>query len=123
VGQRVETLGPFVRTNPPVQLVSALEAVGAAFGLSVGQTSGPIETDDGVYFVEPVSRKLADSTAFTKQIEPQRAQVIQTARQARVRGVLAALREDARVVDRRRELEQQARDLEESGQPLRPQGF
>ena len=114
----VQTVGPFVRTNPPVQLLSSFEVVGAAFGLGVGQTSGPIVTDDGVFFVQPVSKKLADSTAFTAQLETQRAQVIQSARQARVRDVIAALRQDARVIDRRRELEEQARELEESGQLL-----
>lgn len=117
----VQRLGPFTRVNPPVQLISALPAIGAAFGLGLERTGGPIETRDGVYFVEPVSRRTADSTAFVKQLETQRAQVIQAARQDRVRQVVTALREQAKVTDRRKEIEELARKLEESGQPLSPQ--
>jgi parvulin-like peptidyl-prolyl isomerase len=101
-----------------VQLLSSVEVVGAVFGLGVGQISDPIATEEGLFFVEPVSKKLADSTAFVAQLETQRTQVLQAARQARVQDVVASLRQDARVIDRRRELEEQARELEESGQML-----
>lgn len=114
----VQQLGPFTRVNPPVQLISALPVIGAAFGLGLERTGGPIETTDAVYFVEPIARRTADSTAFVKQLETQRAQVIQAARQDRVRQVVTALREQAKVTDRRKELEELARKLEESGQPL-----
>jgi peptidyl-prolyl cis-trans isomerase D len=110
----VQTVGPFTRVNPPVQLLSALPVIGASFGLAIGETSGPIEAKDGVYFVEPISKRPADSTAFVKQVVVQRAQVVQAARQDRVRQVVAALRDQAKVVDRRQELEELSRKLEES---------
>lgn len=118
VSVTVQTVGPFTRINPPMQLVSAPPVIGAAFGLGIGETSGPIEAKDGVYFVEPVSKRLADSTAFLKQVQQQRAQMVQAARQDRVRQVVAALRDEAKVVDRRKELEEMARKLEEAGPPL-----
>ena len=110
----IQTMGPFNRVNPPVQLVTALPVLGASFGLGVGQTSEPIETKDGVYFVQPTAKHLADSTAFVKQIETQRAQVVQNARQDRVRQVVASLRDQAKVVDRRKELEAEAKKQEEA---------
>ncbi|MSR05558.1 MAG: hypothetical protein EXR93_00590 [Gemmatimonadetes bacterium] len=118
----VQNLGPFTRVNPPVQLITALPVIGAAFGLGVGQTSEPIESKDALYFVEPAYKHLADSSAFAKQVDLQRAQVVQAARQDRVRQVVAALREQAKVVDRRKELEEQARKLEDQA-PATPGGL
>jgi len=100
------------------ELVQDACFLGASFGLGVGQTSEPIETKSGVYLVEPIAKHLADSTAFAKQVDAQRAQVVQNARQDRVRQVVSALREQAKVVDRRKELEAEAKKQEESGQTL-----
>ncbi|MBI4500096.1 MAG: hypothetical protein HY700_02945, partial [Gemmatimonadetes bacterium] len=95
--------------------------IGAAFGLRVGQVGGPYETEGGIYFVQPVAKKLADSTKFASQLDRERLQVIQAARQDRVRQVLAALREDAKVTDRRKELEKAQREAEENAQDQVPQ--
>jgi len=119
----LQTVGPFARVNPPVQILSAIPVIGAAFGLGVGQAAGPIETPEAIYFVEPTAKKPADNAAFEKQLETQRAQVIQAARQARVRDVITALRSNATVIDRRRELEELAKQLEESGGLVQTQGF
>jgi hypothetical protein len=119
----LQTIGPFVRVNPPMQIVSALGVIGAAFGADVGRAAGPIETPEAIYFVEPTARKQADSSAFENQLESQRAQVIQAARQARVRDVITSLRGNARVVDRRKELEELARQLEETSGLLNTQGL
>ncbi|MBI4420836.1 MAG: peptidyl-prolyl cis-trans isomerase [Gemmatimonadetes bacterium] len=106
----VKTLGPFTRMNPPIDLYGAFPVIGAAFGLGVGEVGGPYETNDGIFFVEPAFRRLADSTKFAAQLEQQRLQVIQAARQDRVRQVLTSLRASAKVDDNRKELEQAARD-------------
>ena len=42
----------------------AVANAGAGFGLGVGEPSGPIESDNAIYFVEPTTKILADSAAF-----------------------------------------------------------
>ncbi len=103
---RVQRLGPFTRVNPTPALRDAPEAIGAAFGLPVGTAGGPFETEVALLFVEPVRKYFADSAAFVAQREEMRAAVIQEARQARIQLILAALRQQANVVDRRRELQE-----------------
>jgi peptidyl-prolyl cis-trans isomerase D len=116
----VTTFGPFTRLNPPAQIADAFPVIGAAFGLGVGQVGGPYDASGGIYFVEPVSRKLADSTKFAAGLEQQRLQVLQAARRDRVQQVVAALREDAKVDDRRRDLEKAQREAEDNPQPVSP---
>jgi parvulin-like peptidyl-prolyl isomerase len=121
----VTTFGPFIRSNPPIQIADAPSVIGAAFGLAVNQVGGPYETGSGFYFVEPTSKRLSDSTKFVGQLDTERMQVLQAARQDRVRQVLAALREDAKVTDRRKELEKTQRAAEDNSQataPVLPRG-
>jgi peptidyl-prolyl cis-trans isomerase D len=119
------TTEPMTRVNPAPDLRDLPEVLGAAFGLGVGQSSGPIETDRGIYFVEPVSKQLSDSSAFVVQLAAQRFQAIQAAQQERLRQYLTSLRSDADVIDRRRELERLQRELEELAErsPFNPLGF
>jgi peptidyl-prolyl cis-trans isomerase D len=119
------TSGPMTRVNPAPEMRDLPEVLGTAFGLGVGQASGPIETDRGIYFVEPVSKQLSDSSAFIVQLASQRFQAMQTAQQERLRQYLLSIRNDADVVDRRRELERLQRELEELAErsPLNPLGF
>jgi hypothetical protein len=72
--------------------------------------------EQAVYFIQPVVRRQADSTAFALQRDAQRAQMLQVARQARVRLVLSSLRASANVVDRRKDLERAQREAEERAQ-------
>ena len=121
------TLGPMTRRNPAPRLSGLPEVVGTGFGLGVGQASAPIETDRGIYFVEPTAKHLADSTTFASQVEILRVQVLQSARQDRVQRFLLSLRNAANVIDRRRELERIQREFDRSteGQfnPFSPIGF
>ena len=96
--------GPFSRVNPPLNdpLV-----VGTAFGLDKGQRSGLIETPDGMYVMESLEKVPADSAKFVKELDEYRTRMIDLARQARIRGYMAALRESAKVVDNRVKLRQQ----------------
>jgi peptidyl-prolyl cis-trans isomerase D len=97
--------GPFSRINPPI---TDPVVVGAAFGLKVGQHSGPIDTKDGIYFVNALEHNKADSAAFVKDLDKYRAHMINLARQERVRSYLDALRQAAKVVDDRKKVLQSA---------------
>lgn len=108
----VSTLGPFARINPPPAVVSEPAVVGAAFGVPVNGVSRPIVGERAVYLVQPVAQHRADSLAFTRQLAQQREQALQGARQNRVRMVLSSLREQAKVDDRRKALEQAQREAE-----------
>lgn len=96
--------GPFSRVNPP--LTDPI-VVGTAFGLEEGQRSGILDTEDGLYVLQTVERVKADSAQFVKDLDSYRARMIQLARQDRVRGFLAALRESAKIVDNRAKLQEQ----------------
>ncbi|MDF3052467.1 MAG: PpiC-type peptidyl-prolyl cis-trans isomerase, partial [Geminicoccaceae bacterium] len=90
--------GPFSRINPP--LTSPM-VVGAAFGLDVGERSGILDTEEGLYVLKKISHTKADSTKFVKELDQYRARAINVARQERVRSYLAALQSAAKVVDNR----------------------
>jgi peptidyl-prolyl cis-trans isomerase D len=96
--------GPFSRINPPL---TDPVVVGTAIGLDVGQRSGMLDTKEGIYFVKVLEHTKADSAAFVKDLDKYRAQMINLARQERVRSYLQALRESAKVVDNRKKVLQQ----------------
>jgi peptidyl-prolyl cis-trans isomerase D len=89
---------PFTRVNPPFP--SAI-LVGAVFGVDTGKVAGPVETDEGTYFLKVVKRVKADSAAYVADLNQFKIQQVRLARQDRVRSYLAALRENAKVDDRR----------------------
>ncbi|MBI3081504.1 MAG: SurA N-terminal domain-containing protein [Gemmatimonadetes bacterium] len=112
------TIGPFTRINPVPALQEEPVVVGAAFGVALDGVSQPIMGQRAVYLVQPIARRLADSTAFVRQLPEQRQQALQAARQARVRLVLSSLREQAKVDDRRRALAAAQRAAEEQQEVL-----
>ncbi len=125
---RTRRLGPFTRLTPAPELRGAPGAIGAAFSGTLGEPSGPYEAEFALFFVEPFSWSFADSEAFQEEREQLHAQLIQQARQAKVQLILQALREQADVVDRRREVEQalqQQQQQQQQGQQLPggPLGF
>jgi peptidyl-prolyl cis-trans isomerase D len=119
------TLGPMSRIDPDPRIGFLPAVVGTSFGLGVGEPSSAIEAGDGIYFVEPVAKQLADSTAFATELEILRLQVIQSARQNRLQRFMLSLRNGAEVIDRRRDLERAQRELEtQAGDgPFNPLGF
>jgi peptidyl-prolyl cis-trans isomerase D len=122
-GLQVRTLGPFTRYQPPSALQGAPSVVGAAFGLRVGETGGPIHTPLATFFLKPVRKSLADSSVFVTQLDALRAAAHRSARQERVQLVLASLREQATIRDLRKELERAQREAETSGTLPSPVGF
>ncbi len=118
------TLGPMSRVNPDPRVAFLPEVVGTSFGLGVGQASALIEAGDAVYFVEPIAKQLADSSTFASETEILRFQVLQNARQDRLRRFMLSLRSGADVIDRRRELERAQRELQANANGrFNPLGF
>jgi peptidyl-prolyl cis-trans isomerase D len=103
-GLRLNTLEPFTRLAPNPAIASEPEVVGVAFGLDVGQVSGPIQTERAIFFLEPTAKVAADSAAFVEEVEQLRDYVMQDARQLRVRMVFLSLREAADFTDEREAL-------------------
>jgi peptidyl-prolyl cis-trans isomerase D len=100
-----DVFGPFSRVDAPI---SSPIVVGAAFGVDSGKTSGVIEAKEGLYVLEVVSRRVADSAAFTKELEQYRLRALQQARQARVQNFVAGLRSAAEIEDDRAKLYQRS---------------
>ena len=106
--------GPFSRVNPPL---TDPMVVGTAFGLEKGQRSGLLDTPEGMYVMESLERVPADSAKFVKELDEYRTKMIDLARQARVRGYMAALRQSAKIVDNRAKLRQQQQEAADAQQP------
>lgn len=101
LGLPYRRLGPFTRVQSPVPNPVL---TGAVFSLPVGELSGILDTDDGLYVIRVVSRASADSAAFLKRLDGLRTDAIRRARQDRARNFLQALQDQAKVVDRRQGL-------------------
>ena len=103
-GLPVQRFGPFARLKPPSYLANEPLVVGAAFGLRVSERSGVIVGQRGDFIVESLGRKMADSSAWVKQKEAQRVQILNAVRQARIQQYVDGLRARAKIVDRRKEI-------------------
>jgi PPIC-type PPIASE domain. len=106
--------GPFTRVNPPL---TDPTVVGTAFGLDKGQRSGLLDTPDGMYVMRSLEKVPADSAKFVKELDEYRTRMIDLARQARVRGYMAALRQSAKIVDNRARLRQQQQEAPRTQPP------
>jgi len=104
-GVRVEKLGPFTRVNASPEFARDPVVLGAAFGLRPGQRTGLLAGEGGEFFLlQGIARTAADSVAWLKQRDQQREALLRPVAQARIQQYLAALRAQAKVVDRRKEL-------------------
>jgi peptidyl-prolyl cis-trans isomerase D len=103
-GLPVEKYGPFTRLNPPAAFVREPMVLGAAFALRPGERTGVLVGETGCFVLEGIARKAADSAAWLAQRDRQREEFLRPAQQARVQQYLAALRAQAKIVDRRNEL-------------------
>ncbi|MDZ4672805.1 MAG: peptidylprolyl isomerase [Gemmatimonadota bacterium] len=93
----------FTRLAP---LVETAELNGAAFGTPPGEVSAVIATEQGVWVVQALTRVPADSAQFAAELPTLRTRELQSLRQVRVREFMLALRQGAKITDRRAELYQ-----------------
>ena len=103
-GFPVRKAGPFSRISPPPELAREPVVVGAAFGLKPGEKTGLLAGETGCFLLQGIARTPADSAAWLKQRDEQREALLRPVAQARIQQFVAALRAQAKVVDRRKEL-------------------
>jgi peptidyl-prolyl cis-trans isomerase D len=90
---------PFTRLDFVPDLGQANPTIGVAFGLEPGQTAGPVEANDQVYFIESIERIPASREAFEAQKESLRAQMMRQRQENALDEWLAELREQATIED------------------------
>lgn len=100
-GLSVRSAGPFTRMDFVPGVGTGNAAVGAAFGLPVGQVSGLLETDAALYVIRVTDRTEADRAAWEAQLPQQRQQVASAMQNQQLNLFMDALREEADVVDNR----------------------
>ncbi len=110
-GLTVENSPTFSRGSAVPGVGQLNEAVGAAFNLPVGATSAPVRALTGVYVMRVERRVVANREEFERQKAEQRAEVLGRLRQATIQQFLSNLREEARIDDRRREVDAATRGL------------
>lgn len=120
-GLEVRLAGPFARSDFVPGLGRYNAAIGAAFGLRVGEVSDVVESPSNAFIIELLARVPADSTEWLGQRESQRQQVRGQIEQRRIQEWLESLRAAARIVDRRDEVLQPAD--ENAPLPTGPFGF
>lgn len=103
VGADVRTAGPFSRMEFVPGLGSANAAIGAAFGASEGEITGPVRVGNEIVLLRVDGREPAERAEFEIQKEFQRMQMTAQLRQERLDLWLDGLRETTRIVDRRAE--------------------
>ncbi len=103
-GFPVEKLGPFTRVSAPSLFARDPIVLGAAFGLRPGEKTDLLAGEAEFFMLQGIARAPADSAAWLKQRDQQRAALLRPVAQARVQQFVAALRAQAKVVDRRKEL-------------------
>jgi peptidyl-prolyl cis-trans isomerase D len=96
--------GPFTRGDFVPGLGRLNAAIGAAFGLRPGQTSPLTEADQQLYLVRLQELSEASPVAWREQLDDQRARVHQALADTRWNQFMTALRDDAEIVDNRRQL-------------------
>jgi peptidyl-prolyl cis-trans isomerase D len=102
----------FSRSSAVPGLGQFNEAIGAAFGLPVGAVSQPVRTAEGAFVLRVDKRVVADSAAWAKQKDAQKAARLQQLRQQRIQMYLQDIRKAAKIDDRRKAINAAARRQE-----------
>lgn len=100
--------GPFTRLDIVPGMGRANAAIGTAFGMKPGQLSDVVESENMLYIIQLVEKKEADRQEFEAQKEQQRERTTPARAEQRWNMFLAALREDAEIIDNRAALQRQA---------------
>ena len=103
-GLQVDEPTPFTRNDFVPRLGRQNAAIGASFGLRPGQISEVVVTPTNAFIIEQVGYAEADSAAWLGQTIEQRQMEAAILQQTRLQLWIAALREAARIVDRRAEV-------------------
>lgn len=117
MGLEVQEAGPFSRLGFVPGLGFRTAAVGAAFGLELGEVSDAVEANQNAFVIEKAGSEAADSAAWAGQLDNQRAQAVATIREERLAQWIDALRESARIVDRREEVLAPPDETQQPGLP------
>ena len=100
----VRDAGPFTRNEFVPGLGRFNAAVGAAFGLDVGEVSDVVVANQNVFVIERTASQPADSLTWVAQLDLQRQQQLIITRQTRLNLWIEALRQAANIVDRREQV-------------------
>jgi peptidyl-prolyl cis-trans isomerase D len=114
-----QTAGPFTRIEFVPNIGRANAAIGTAFGLKVGQVSDVVEAENMLFIIQLFEKKEADRAEFEKQKEQQRERTTPAVAEQRWNMFLAALKENAEIIDNRAELQRQAQQ-QQAQQPTQP---
>ncbi len=100
-GLPVEQTQKFARIDLVSGLGQFTEAIGASFTSPIAQISAPVRTNDGVAVLRVNSRVEANKASFAETKDIQRGTLAQQLRQQRVQEFMVALRERAKIDDKR----------------------
>jgi peptidyl-prolyl cis-trans isomerase D len=103
-GVSPEQAGPFSRGEFVPGLGRVNAAIGAAFGLQPGATSPLIEAEQRLFIIRSIARQEPNRAEWQAQVEEQRNRVLQAMAESRWSQYMLALREDAAIVDNRRQV-------------------
>ena len=102
---KVDKTDAFTRISGLPTLPSSGKVVGAAFTLPIGTVSEPIVTEQAAYVIQVDRRVDADKKAFDATKDQLRSQYLNSMQQERIREFEANLRSEAKITDRRKEIE------------------
>ena len=97
--------GPFARMDFVPGLGRANAAIGTAFGQKPGQVSAPVEASGLVYIIETLEHTPPDRKQFEADKAANRGRLTQALAEQRWNDFLAALKENAKIVDNRAALQ------------------
>jgi len=103
-GLEMQSAGPYARMDFVPGLGQMNAAVGAGFGLNVGEISSVIEASNNAFIIELSDYFAADTTVFEEERLARREELQGFAQQTRLQEWLEGLRDVARIVDRRDEV-------------------
>lgn len=103
-GLEIDSAGPYARVDFVPGLGRLNAAVGAGFGLNVGEISGVIEAANNVFIIELADYFAADTTVFEDERLARREELQGFAQQTRMQEWIEGLRDIAKIEDRRDEV-------------------